>query len=397
MFETRRAGFEHDRRRFQTDATLGGINSVSAKDFLKKLSEAHGVSGYEQAIREMVIAEFKPYADEITVTPMGSVIALKRGAGKGKVLIEGHMDEIGLMVTEIEKGFIRFTQVGGFDVRVLLSQEVIVHGKQELRGIIGARPPHVLTAEEREKVIPMSDLWIDVGLPEARVRELVQVGDLITYAREMVELKNNLVAGKSFDDRAAVVCVAEALKSLATMKHAWDVYAVANVQEEVGLKGAMTSTFQINPDVAIAIDVSHADQPNTSEVGTVPLNSGMAIALGPNIHPIIHDKLTQVAKDSEIPFKVVAEAGATGTDAWVMQVVREGIPTGLIDIPLRYMHTSVETISLTDLERIGRLLALFCASLDDKFVKQLRGETVEAKPAKTKRATRRKTKDGRRK
>ncbi len=353
---------------------------MSALDFLQKLSEAHGVSGYEHAIREMVIAEFKPYADEISVTPMGSVIALKRGSHSGKspapkVLIEGHMDEIGLMVTDIEQGFLRFTQVGGFDVRVLLAQEVIVHGKQELRGIIGARPPHVLTAEEREKVIPMSDLWIDVGMSAARVRELVQVGDTITLARKMVALKNNLVAGKAFDDRCAVVCVAEALKQLATMKPTWDVYAVANVQEEVGLKGAMTSTYQINPDVAFALDVTHADQPNTSEVNAVPLNSGMGIALGPNIHPLVHAKLTQVAAANEIPYRVTAYAGATGTNAWAIQVVREGIPTGLIDIPLRYMHTSVETISTTDLERIGRLMALFCASLDEDFWQALRGET----------------------
>ncbi|MCX7839487.1 MAG: M42 family metallopeptidase [Anaerolineae bacterium] len=365
---------------------------VLAKEFLKKLSEAHGVSGYEHAIREMVIAEFKPYADEITVTPMGSVIALKRGVNsspqKGKVLIEGHIDEIGLMVTDIKDGFLRFTQVGGFDVRVLLGQEVIVHGKRPLRGIIGARPPHLLTADESNKVIPMNDLWIDVGMSDARVRELVQVGDLITYAREIVELKNNLVAGKAFDDRAAVVCVAEALKSLATMKHTWDVYAVANVQEEVGLKGAQTSTFQINPDVAIAIDVSHADQPNTTEINTVPLGSGMGIAMGPNIHPLVHDKLVEVARKNEIQFKVTAYTGATGTDAWAMQVVREGIPTGLIDIPLRYMHTSVETLCVTDVERIGRLLALFCASLDDKFLRQLRGETNDEG---------RKTKDQRRK
>lgn len=365
---------------------------MSAKEFLKKLAEAHGVSGYEHAIREMVIAEFKPYADEITVTPMGSVIALKRGVNassqKGKVLIEGHIDEIGLMVTEIKDGFLRFTQVGGFDVRVLLGQEVIVHGERPLRGIIGARPPHLLTSDESGKVIPMNELWIDVGMPDARVRELVQVGDLITYAREIVELKNNLVAGKAFDDRAAVVCVAEALKSLATMKHTWDVYAVANVQEEVGLKGAQTSTFQINPDVAIAIDVSHADQPNTTEINAVPLGSGMGIAMGPNIHPLVHDKLVEVARKNEIQFKVTAYTGATGTDAWAMQVVREGIPTGLIDIPLRYMHTSVETLCVTDLERIGRLLALFCASLDDKFLRQLRGETNDGG---------RKTKDGRRK
>lgn len=370
---------------------------MSAKEFLKKLSEAHGVSGYEHAVREMVIAEFKPYADEIAITPMGSVIALKRGAGQGKVLIEGHVDEIGLMVTDIKDGFLRFTQVGGFDVRVLLGQEVIVHGKQPLRGIIGARPPHLLTEAERDKVIPMNDLWIDVGMPDARVRELVQVGDLITYAREMIELKNNLVAGKAFDDRAAVVCVAEALRALATMKHTWDVYAVANVQEEVGLKGAQTSTFQINPDVAVAIDVSHADQPNTTEINAVPLGSGMGIAMGPNIHPLVHEKLVEVARKNEIQFKVTAYTGATGTDAWAMQVVREGVPTGLIDIPLRYMHTSVETLCVTDLERIGRLLALFCASLDDAFLRQLRGQTNDegrrTKDERRRTKGRRKTKD----
>ena len=371
---------------------------MSVKDFLQKLSEAHGVSGYEHAIRELVIEEFKPYADEITVTPMGSVVALKRGVGKSpapKVLIEGHIDEIGLMVTEIDKGFLRFTQVGGFDVRVLLAQQVMVHGKQMLPGIIGARPPHVLTAEEREKVIPMTDLWIDVGLPEARVRDLVQVGDTITIDRQLVSLKNNLVAGKAFDDRAAVVCVAEALKQLATMKHTWDVYAVANTQEEVGLKGAQTSTYQVNPDVAIAVDVGHADQPNVSEVDAIPLNGGMGIAVGPNIHPLVYEQLTSLAKANEIPFKVAPEGGPTGTNAWAMQVVREGIPTGLIDIPLRYMHTSVETISLTDLERIGRLLALFCASLDDKFLKQIRGEAIEE--TTTEPDTKRKSKNVKRK
>jgi endoglucanase len=369
---------------------------VSAKDFLQKLSEASGVSGYEHAVRDLVVEEFRPYADEISVTAMGSIIALKRGARDpndrtpaSKVLIEGHMDEIGLMVTDIEKGLIRFTQVGGFDVRVLLAQEVIVHGKKALGGIIGSRPPHVLSAEEREKVIPMDQLFVDVGLPEDQVRELVQPGDLITVARKMTPLKNNLVAGKAFDDRSAVVTIAEALRHLAAMKHAWDVYAVANVQEEDGawFGGAVTSTYKINPDVAIALDVSHADQPNTSEISAVPLHSGMGIATGPNIHPLVHQKLVEVAKAHEIPFKVTAYGGATGTDAWAIQVVREGIPTGLVDIPLRYMHTSVETLSVSDLERIGRLLASFCASLDGKFLKELQGETngAEEKPARAKR------------
>jgi endoglucanase len=238
----------------------------------------------------------------------------------------------------------------------------------------------VLSEEDRQKVIPMSDLFIDVGLPESRVLEWVHTGDLVTLSRRMVTLQNHLVAGKAFDDRSAVVCVAEALRLLSTIKHAWDVYGVANVQEEVGLRGAMTSTFQINPDIAIAIDVSHADQPNTSEIGTVPLNDGMGISVGPNIHPLIYERLVETAAAQEIPFKVLAEPGATGTNAWAMQVVREGIPTGLLNIPLRYMHTSVETLSIGDLERTSRLLAYFCASLDGEFLKQLKGETNGAEP-----------------
>lgn len=369
---------------------------VSPREFLETLSAASGVSGYEHTVRDLVMEAFRPYADEVSVTAMGSIVALRRGTnnrGKNepapKVLIEGHMDEIGLMVTEIEKGFLRFTQVGGFDVRVLPSQEVIVHAKEPLRGIIGSRPPHVLSEEDRQKVTPMNELFVDVGLPEERVRELVAVGDLITIAREVVALKNNLVAGKAFDDRCAVVTIVEALRQLATMRHAWDVYAVANVQEEVTYLGAMTSTYQINPDVAVAIDVGHADQPNITEVNAVPLDNGMGIATGPNIHPLLHERMTRIAREHEIPYRVTAYAGATGTDAWPMQVVREGIPTALIDIPLRYMHTSVETLSLTDLERVGRLLATFCASLDDRFLGELRGEapTGDGAQPRTVRAT----------
>ncbi len=370
---------------------------MTAKELLKKLSEASGVSGHEQAVSGLVLDAMRPYADEISVSAMGSIIAIKRGAhdprdrsNAPKVLIEGHMDEIGLMVTQIEKGFIRFTQVGGFDVRVLLGQQVIVHGRQALAGIIGSRPPHVLSEEERSKVVPMDELFIDVGLPAERVQQLVQTGDLITISRRMVDLHNNLVAGKAFDDRSAVVTLVEAIRQLATVKHAWDVYVVTNVQEEVGLRGAQTSTFQVAPDVAIAVDVSHADQPNTTEVNAVPLGSGMGIASGPSIHPLVHQRMVEVAEANGIPFQVTAYAGATGTDAWAMQAVREGVPTGLIDIPLRYMHTSVETLNVGDLERIGRLLAAFCASLDSDFLASLRNETAhqELKPISPARAAR---------
>jgi putative aminopeptidase FrvX len=349
---------------------------LAALDFLKQLSTASGVSGYEAAVRQIIAAEFQPYADEVRTDKLGSVIGLKRAntgqAAQGKIMLAGHLDEIGLMVTKIEKGFLRFTQVGGFDVRVLLGQEVLVHGQRPLPGIVGSRPPHVLPADERDKVIPMDELWIDVGLPEAEVNDLVQVGDLVTVTRTVVELKNNLVSGKAFDDRAAVVCLAECLRHLAAMKHGWDVYAVATVQEETGLKGAMTAAFGISPDIGIAIDVGHGDMPGVPEADTLKLGKGPGIAFGPNIHPKLYEKLVAVAKANEIPYQVDPVPGATGTDAWAIQVTREGVPTALLDIPLRYMHTSVETLSTTDLERIGRLLALFIVSLDDKTLGELK-------------------------
>ncbi len=349
---------------------------MAALDFLKQLSAASGVSGYEAAVRKIIADEFQPYSDEVRTDKLGSVIGLKRAntgqAAQGKIMLAGHLDEIGLMVTKIEKGFLRFTQVGGFDVRVLLGQEVLVHGQRPLPGIVGSRPPHILPADERDKVIPMDELWIDVGLPEAEVNDLVQVGDLVTVTRTVVELKNSLVSGKAFDDRAAVVCLAECLHHLAAMKHGWDVYAVATVQEETGLKGAITAAFGISPDIGIAIDVGHGDMPGVPEADTLKLGKGPGIAFGPNIHPKLYEKLVAVAKANEIPYQVDPVPGATGTDAWAIQVTKEGVPTALLDIPLRYMHTSVETLATADLERIGRLLALFIASLDDKTLGELK-------------------------
>jgi len=349
---------------------------VQIKEFLKKLSEASGVSGYEASVRELAREEFSQYADEMRVDTMGNLIALKCGEAaqevpRRSIMLAGHMDEIGLLVTKLEKGFLRFATVGGFDLRVLLGQEVVVHGRRELPGIISTRPPHVLTTEEREQVVPLDKLFIDVGLPEDELGKLVRVGDVITLHRQFTELTANLVAGKAFDDRAAVVCMASCLQHLASMKHTWDVYAVATVQEEVGLKGALTSTFGIAPDIGIAIDVGHGNMLGVPEVDTVNVGGGPAIGFGPNIHPLMYSRLVETAKAYEIPYQPDPIPGHSGTDAWAMQVTREGIPTALVSIPLRYMHTSVETLSLKDLERVGRLLSLFIASLNEAFAKEL--------------------------
>jgi endoglucanase len=342
---------------------------------LKKLSEARGVSGYEAEVRGIVAEEFGRYADEVQTDKLGNVIALRRGEGeepRRRIMLAGHMDEIGLMVTKLEKGFLHFTEVGGFDERVLLGQEVMVHGRKDLPGIIGSRPPHVLPPEEREKTIPMDKLFIDVGVGKEELERLVRVGDLVTLRREFTQLQGDLVAGKAFDDRTAVAAILVCLEGLASIRHAWDVYAVATVQEEVGLRGAITSAYGLAPDVAIAIDVTFGNQPGVSEAETVKMDKGPAIGFGPNVHPRLHEALVEMAKELEIPYQVEAVPGASGTDAWAIQVTREGIPTALISIPLRYMHTSVETVSLKDVERTGRLMAGFIGRLDEGFMERMR-------------------------
>ena len=334
-------------------------------------------------------ASWPSTADQVSVTRLGSVVGVRYADGKRagphskggrpetpKLMLEGHMDEIGLVVTSIDHGFIRFAGIGGYDVRVLPSQNVTVHCRKELPGVIGSRPPHVLRENDRGRATPMVDLFIDVGLPDARVREFVTVGDVITIDRKVTALRNDYLAGKGFDDRAAVAVVIDALRQLRGARLRWDVYAVANVQEEDGawFVGASTSAFQIRPDVAIALDVSHGDQPGVDDVNVVPLDKGPGIALGPNIHPLVHAKLVQAARAQEIPYRITTYAGPTGTDAWAIQIVGDGIPTGLLDLPLRYMHTSVETLALNDLERASRLSASFAASLDDGFYHEVKGQ-----------------------
>ncbi|MBM4464867.1 MAG: M42 family metallopeptidase [Chloroflexi bacterium] len=342
---------------------------------LKKLSEARGVSGYEAEVRGIVAEEFRRYADEVQTDKLGSVVALKRGEGeepRRRIMLAGHMDEIGLMVTRLEQGFLHFTEIGGFDERTLLGQEVMVHGRKDLPGIIGSRPPHVLPPEEREKTIDMDKLFIDVGMGEEELKRLVRVGDLATLRRGFTPLQGDLVAGKAFDDRAAVAAILVCLEGLASVRHAWDVYAVATVQEEMGLRGAITSAYGLAPDVGIAVDVGFGDQPGVSEAETLEMGKGPAIAFGPNIHPRLHEALVEVARELEIPYQVEPVPGRSGTDAWAIQVTREGIPTALLSIPLRYMHTSVETLSLKDVERTGRLMAGFIARLDEGFMERMR-------------------------
>ncbi len=335
---------------------------------LKELSEASGISGYEAEVRERTTAAMQPYVDELRSDALGNLIGLKHGIGEEpcrKVMLAAHTDEIGLVVTKLDRGFLRFAEVGGYDVRVLPGQQVLVHATAALPGVIVTRPPHVLSPEERRRVVEMDELLIDVGLPPEEVEAKVRVGDLVTLYAAYTVLRNDRVAGKAFDDRASVVAIVACMEELSRMRHTWDVYAVATAQEEVGLRGAITSAYGISPDVAIALDVSHADMHGVTDPGSLELGKGPGVAFGPNIHPRLYEFLVETAQRYEVPYQVDAVPGRSGTDAWAIQVSRSGVPTGLLSIPLRYMHNPVETLDLGDIRRAGRLLALTIARLDD--------------------------------
>ena len=349
---------------------------MNTVELLRELSHAAGVSGYETGASAIARRAFEPYADALSTDALGNTIALKRGdrpadAPPRGIMLAAHTDEVGLMVKGYEEGFLRFATVGGVDLRTIVGQEVVVHGTRPLPGIVASRPPHLLSEEERQKAVPLDELFIDVGLPAESLREAVQVGDLITMRRELLELAEGYVTGKAFDDRTGVVSLALCLESLATWRHSWDVYAVATTQEEVGLRGATVSAYGVAPDVAIAVDVGFGAQQGVDERDTVAMAGGPSIAKGPNIHPLMFERLVETAKTHEVTYQIEYAAGPTGTDAWAIQVARDGIPTALLSLPLRYMHTSVETISVRDIERTGRLMALFIAGLDEAFATQM--------------------------
>ena len=341
---------------------------------LKRLTETPGLSGFEQGIREQIQATWVSLVDEIRTDTLGNLIALKRGRGaepRRKLMIAAHMDEIGLMVTQVKGSFLSITQVGGQDPRVLLGQPVLVHGRRDLPGVIGSRAPHVLSAEDRDKLVPWEKLVVDVGLPADELAQQVRVGDLITFRQELTELQGGRITGKALDNRASVAAIAVCLETLQSRTHDWDLLVVATVQEEETLAGALTSTYQIVPEVGIALDVTFGDGPGVDKSETMSLGKGPSIGYGPNNHPGVHQGLVDAAKAIELPYQVEPMPRGAGTDAWAMEVVRCGIPTCVVSIPLRNMHMPVEVAEIKDIERVGRLLAEFTTRLDEDFMDKL--------------------------
>ncbi len=322
----------------------------------------------------MIEPAWRPVTDEISLSRLGSLHGLKKGSApepRPTILIAAHMDAIGLMVTSLADGFIRVTKVGGLDARVLPGQLVTVHGRQDLPGVIVQPPAHLLPGGDRKGPVPINHLLVDTGLRPQRVKNLVRTGDLISFAQEPIQLQADTLAGHSLDNRASVAALTLCLDELQKRNHAWDVWAVATSQEEETLGGARTSAFQLRPQLAVAVDVTWGRSTGTPDHKTFPLGKGPTLGLGPNIHPGLHSTFKEVADNLEIPYAVEVMPRHSGTDAYALQVAAEGIPTMVVSIPLRYMHTPVEVVALKDIRRTAHLLSEFIAYLDSDYMEEL--------------------------
>lgn len=336
--------------------------------FLKQICNTPSPSGYEYHNAQVYRDYTGKFADEVRTDSHGNTFAVLNPGAKHKVMLAGHIDEIGFQIIHIDdKGFLYFRGIGGHDTTVPIGNRVWIHGKDRVAGVIGRKPIHLLEDSERNKKPDLHELWIDIGAAsKAEAEDVVSIGDCVTYQWEFQELLGDRVAARAFDNRVGSWAVAEALRLLAKDKSLHKdvgVYAVATVQEEIGLRGARTSSQGLLAQSGLAVDVDFAiDHPGLSPTryGTADLGNGPTVTRGANINPVVFSMLMEAAKKEKLPTQVQAEPGATGTDANAMQLAGAGMATGLVGIPVRYMHTPCELLSLADAENCAKLMAGYC-------------------------------------
>ena len=346
-------------------------------EFLGKLVAAPSPSGYEQPAQRVFRSYIERFA-HVTGDVLGNVYGCIEGKGdnRPRVMLIGHSDEIGLQVRYIDdNGFIYFGAIGGVDPHLTPGQRVTVHsGKKAFTGVIGRKPIHLLEAKDRESVTKLDNQYIDIGAASKKECEkLVRIGDPVTFANGLERLYGDRVTSRGFDDKAGSFVVAEVLRLVAAnrKKLSIDLYGVSSVQEEVGLRGGTTSSYTVNPDIGICVEVDFStDQPDVEKKhnGDVKLGKGPILPRGANINPALFDLLATTAAELKIPVQFTGIPRATGTDANVMQISRGGVATALVKIPLRYMHTPVEVLALGDLEHAVKLITATLDKITDKNV-----------------------------
>ncbi len=339
--------------------------------FLQELVETPSPSGYEQPAQRVIRRHLTEVADTLETDVMGNLIARLADTAGPRVMLAGHCDEIGFMVQFIdERGFIYFGAIGGVDPHLSPGQRVAIHtGNGDIPGVIGKKAIHLIEPKDRDTVIKLKQQFIDIGCSgREEVEKLVQIGDPITFAVGVQKLQGDRATSRAFDDKIGAFIVAEVLRRVKEQGGcACDLFAVSTVQEEIGLRGGATSCYGVDPAVGIVVEVTHAtDYPEVEEsaIGRVELGQGPVIARGANINPVLFELFTATASKENIPVQIIGVPRATGTDANVMQLSRGGVATALLGIPLRYMHTPVETLSLSDLEDAIRLLTAVVLRID---------------------------------
>ncbi len=327
---------------------------------LIKLSDAGGISGFEYTVAPLIEKMLSEYCDKVDTDISGNVTGYIFSEVKNAptVMLEAHTDGIGLMVKNIdERGFVMFAPIGGIDARILPGAEVIICGKEEVYGVIAARAPHLMKSDEKNSGVKISDLAVDTGFSKEQLETKISIGDMIYFKTEAVKLLDKKLSGKYLDDRAGVIALLMALRELKGKKLPFNLAVVCAVQEEVGLRGAVTGAYNAEPVCAIIVDVCHGTTPDSGSASAFKLGSGTVITTGPNIDRRMFELARTAADENKIKYSVEAEGGHTGTDAWVVQVSGTGVATLLLSIPLRYMHTTVETLSMKDLEATAKLIA----------------------------------------
>lgn len=337
-----------------------------------------GPSGYEKPVSDSIKEIWNELVDEISVSRLGNLYAVKKANKipedgiQRKILLAAHMDAVGMIVTELVGEFIRFERIGGLDPRILPGQFVNISGKKgTIKGLI-VMPSGSLTKKDYGKdPIPMQELLIDTGYDAETLQKLVRPGDIISFANEPVNLQNDTFSAHTLDDRAGIAAVTVCLQELQTMLHQWDVYAVGTVQEEETMAGGKTAPYDIRPDIAVAIDVTFATGPGSKDWDTFALESGPCLGFGMNIHPKLYEICKEICEEERIPYTTEFYPRMSGTDAEELQISTGGIPCIVISIPLRYMHTANEVVSLKDIRDVGKLLAAFIRDLDEKTMDKL--------------------------
>lgn len=337
-------------------------------DTLERLCGLGGPSGYERSVAQAAKELLEPLMDEVSIDRLGNVIGVRR-CGKPnakRLLLDAHLDEIGLIVTGIEEGFLRFAPIGGVDPRMLPARELTILTQPEpLFGVVACLPPHVQTAADHDKSVAIEDLRVDVGMSQEQAEKAIPIGTPMVYREGCFRLAGDQVCGKSLDDRSCFTILLRTAELLKDTDLDVDLYIMGSVREEVSGTGAIVGTNAINPDWCVATDVTFGITPGLSE-DEVPckLYGGPAIGMGPNMTWGLTDRMVAKAKAHDIPYQLDIMEGHTGTNGWHMQICREGVPTSVVSLPLKYMHSPIEVVSLEDMENVARLLAAFAKDLE---------------------------------